>query len=87
MAGLGNLLLRDTSDPSQRLPESPVLDLAITNDALHDMARPDLAMAAVRKVCTGVRVLSIGLRQCSCEVHVCLGEGLHPLFARPATET
>ncbi len=33
----------------QRLPETPTYDLVTTLDCLHDMARPDLAAAAIRK--------------------------------------
>lgn len=47
-AGLSNVTLYNPS-LGEQLPDTPALDVVMTMDALHDMARPDLVMAAVRK--------------------------------------
>lgn len=46
-AGVTNVFVHDSD--VDRLPEEPTFDIVLTLDCLHDMTRPDLAAAAIRK--------------------------------------
>lgn len=47
--GLGNAHLHDCSKPEGEMPSGPEFDFVLVNDALHDMAHPEQALAAIRR--------------------------------------
>lgn len=47
--GVPNAHFHDCSRPEGLMPAEPTFDFVMVNDALHDMARPDTALAAIRK--------------------------------------